>query len=77
MLKMSLWVIWLNLAFFLNHVEGKQGTTTLLSLMMLTIVIDHGSNPTNRLVWMLFDLDGKVLGSTHIYDSNDARYGTC
>lgn len=53
MLKATLQVISLNgVVSFTNHIKGKGGVYSLVSLQLVVVVIIHGINPKNYLIWM-------------------------
>ena len=66
-------VIWLDGVCFASQHEAIQGgVVTLLSPQLLPFVISHGSDPMQRILWILLSYQNHSFGIVNIYAPKDA-----
>jgi exonuclease III len=66
-------VIWPEgIAFSSQHEAGRGGVITFLSPRLHSCVIAHGSDPMQRVTWILLSLHNHSFGVINVYAPNDA-----
>lgn len=56
-----------------NHDVGRGGVVAFLSPRWLQNVLDHSSDPTNCVIWILLTVNYHSFGIINIYASNDVE----
>jgi hypothetical protein len=56
----------------MKHVQGGGSLVIAISHSLQSFVVDHGSNPTNKCVWVMLLLRDKVVGFFSVYAPNSS-----
>lgn len=63
--------LWLGCSMYItNHFHGRGDDITLISSRWKSLLVSWEVDPSNWVVWILFDIDGQPFGVVNVYASN-------